>query len=146
MNKTQKEAWFGLGGILLCLGIFVWAGVKIFILKTIPEGITRFWPLPVFCVFMATSIVLLRRKQSPAEVDSDERDNLIKYRAVVACFVSVWVLLAAATAIPQFVVGEKAAIPVWLLSFVNLGVLFLAMLVYSVAVLIQYGWGQKGEK
>jgi amino acid transporter len=143
MNKTQKEAWFGLGGILLCLGIFVWAGVKIFILKTIPEGLTRFWPVLVFCVFMATSLVLLRRKQSPAEVESDERDRLIKYRAVLACFVSVWVLLAAATGIPQLVVGVKGSIPVWLLAFVNLGVLLIALLVYSVAVLVQYGRGGK---
>ena len=144
MNRTQKEAWFGLGGILLSLGIFVWAGVKLFILKTIPEGITRFWPVLVICVFMATSIVLLRRKQSPAEVESDERDRLIKYRAVVACFVSVWVLLAAASAIPSFVIGAKGSVPVWLLAFINLGVLLGAFLVYSAAVLLQYGRGTTG--
>ena len=143
MNRTQREAWFGLGGISLSLCIFVWAGVKLFIFKTIPEGITRFWPVLVICVFMATSIVLLRRKQSPAEVESDERDRLIKYRAVVACFVSVWVLLAAATGIPQLLVGVKGSIPVWLLAFINVGVLFIALLVYSAAVLFQYGRGAR---
>jgi hypothetical protein len=143
MNKTQKEACFGLGSILLCLGIFVWAAVKLFILKTLPEGLTRFWPLAVFYVFIATSIVLLRRKQSPTEVDSDERDRLIKHRAVVACFVSVWILLAAATGIPHLVVGVKGSLPVWLLTFINLGLLLIAMLVYFVAVLFQYGRGAK---
>jgi hypothetical protein len=116
------------------------------ILKTVPGVVERLWPLAVFCMLLAASIVLSRRKQSPAEVESDERDRLIKYRAVAACFVSVWVLLAAATIIPRFVVGIRGAIPVWLLAFINLGVLLGALLVYSAAVLLQYGPGQKGGK
>ncbi|MHC4426699.1 MAG: hypothetical protein ACYSYV_11470 [Planctomycetota bacterium] len=146
MNKTQKTAWFNLAGGLLCIGIHIWVVVRFLILKTVPGGVERLWPMLVFLVFAVTSIILLRRRQSPAEVDSDERDRLIKYRAVVACFVSVWFLLAAATLIPRFVVGIKGSIPVWLLAFVNLGVLLIAMLVYCVAVLIQYGRGAKGEK
>lgn len=146
MNKQQKIAWFNLVGTLLCFAFGIYIGVEIFILRRLPEGFGRFWPLAVFCVLTVTSIVLVRRKQSPAEVDSDERDNLIKYRAVIASFVSVWILLAAVTTIPRFVVGIKGSIPVWLLAFINLGVLLGALLVYSVAVLVQYGWGGKGEK
>ncbi|MHC4619338.1 MAG: hypothetical protein ACYTEQ_16455 [Planctomycetota bacterium] len=88
----------------------------------------------------------MRRKQSPTEVDTDERDRLIKYRAVVACFVSVWVLLATASAIPSFVIGAKGSIPVWLLVFINVGVLLISMLVYCAAILVQYGRPGKGEK
>ncbi len=146
MNKTQKVAWFNLAGALLCIAIIIWVVARLVILKTVPEAFERFWPLAVFCAFMVTSIVLLRRKQSPAEVDSDERDNLIKYRAVIASFVSVWILLAAAATIPRFVVGVKGSIPVWLLAFINLSVLLGALLVYSVAILVQYGWRNKGEK
>jgi hypothetical protein len=146
MNKTQKTAWFNLAAVLLCIAIHIWVIVRLLILRGVPEGLERFWPLVVFCIFAAISIILLRRRQSPAEVDSDERDRLIKYRAVVACFVSVWVLLAAATLIPRFVVGIKGSIPVWLLAFINLGVLLIAMLVHSIAVLVQYGKPNKGEK
>jgi len=147
MNKTQKVAWFNVAGTLLCIAITLWVVARLIILKTVPEGFERFWPLAVFCALMVTSIVLLRRKQSPAEVDSDERDNLIKYRAVVASFISVWILLAVATVIPRFVVGIKGSIPVWLLAFINLGVLFGALLVYSMAVLLQYGGRNKnGQK
>ncbi|HUW20005.1 MAG TPA: hypothetical protein VMW16_11955 [Sedimentisphaerales bacterium] len=146
MNRTQKEAWFNVAAAVLCIPIIAWALARLFILKRIPEGFERFWPLPVFIIFIVTSIVVMRRKQSPTEVESDERDNLIKYRAVVACFVSVWILLAAATGIPQLAVGVKGSIPVWLLAFINVGVLLIALLVYSAAVLIQYGRGQKGEK
>jgi hypothetical protein len=146
MNRTQKVAWFNLAGGMLCIAIHIWVVVRLLILKTVPGGVERFWPMAVFCVFVAASIVLLRRKQSPAEVDSDERDRLIKYRATVACFVSVWVLLAAATGIPQLVVGVKGSIPVWLLAFINVGILLIALLVYSAAVLLQYGRGDEGEK
>lgn len=148
MNRFQKLAWFNLVGILLCFAVLGHLFVEIFILKRLPESILgKFWPIIAYCVLTVISIILLRKKQSPAEVDSDERDNLIKKRAVIASFVSVWVLLAAASAIPRFVVGVKGSIPVWLLAFINLGVLLIALLVYSVAVLVQYSWGGKdGEK
>jgi len=146
MNKTQKTAWFNLASALLCIVISVWVAIEILVLHRIPEGIIRFWPVPVFCLFMAVSIILLRRRQSPAEVDSDERDNLIKKRAVIVSFVSVWILLFAASIIPRFIVGEKGTIAVWLLPIINLGVLLIVMLVYSVAVLVHYGREGKGEK
>ncbi len=78
-----------------------------------------------------------------SEVESDERDDLIKKRAVIASFVTVWILLAGVTVVPRFVVGIKGLIPVWLLAFINLGVFLGAVLVYLVAVLVQYGWGGK---
>ena len=144
MNRTQKVAWFNLAAASACIAIHIWVVVRFLILKTVPGGVERLWPLVVFCVLLAASIVLSRRKQSPAEVESDERDRLIKYRATVACFVSIWVLLAAATVIPRFVVGIKGSIPVWLLAFINVGVLLGALLVYSAAILVQYGRGGKG--
>jgi hypothetical protein len=144
MNRTQKVAWFNLAGVLVCIAIHIWVVVRFLILKTVPGGVERLWPAAVFCVLLAGSIVLSRRKQSPAEVESDERDRLIKYRAMAACFVSVWVLLAGATVIPRFVVGLRGAIPVWLLAFINLGVLLGALLVYTAAILVQYGREGKG--
>ena len=72
--------------------------------------------------------------------------DIIKKRAVLASFVSVWILLAAATAIPQFVIGTGGTIAVWLLTFINLGVLLGALLVYTVAILVQYGNGGKDNE
>jgi len=147
MNKTQKAAWFNLASALLCIAISVWVAVEILVLRRIPEGIIRFWPVPVFCLFMAVSIILLRRKQSPAEVDSDERDNLIKKRAVIVSFVSVWILLFAASIIPRFIVGDAELIPVSALPPVLFLIFLIVTLVWSVAVLVQYGrGGGDGEK
>ncbi len=148
MNKTQKSAIFCLVVFLIWAVVMAYPLISIFILKSWPESFfSRFWSMIAYFVFITTSIIFLRKKQSPNEPDFDERDDLIKKRAVLASFVSVWILLAAATAIPQFVIGIEGTIPVWLLTFINLGVLLGAMLVYSVAILVQYGRGGKdGEK
>ena len=145
MNKTQKSAIFCLVTFLFCVVVMAYPFISIFILKSWPESFfSRFWSMIAYFVFIAASIIFLRKKQSPAEPDFDERDNLIKKRAVLASFVSVWLLLAATTIIPRLIVGQDGSIPVWTLPLINLGVFLIAMLVYSVAILIQYGLG--GEK
>jgi len=68
---------------------------------------------------------------------------LIKKKAVLAAFVSVWIILLASSIIPRFIVGPDGAVPIWLLPIINVGVFYIVFLVYSVAVLIQYGWGAK---
>ena len=146
MNKTQKVALVNLAIMPLSIAVMMYPLVEIFVFKRTPERFGLYWVVIVFCVVMVPSVILLRRKQSASEVESDERDDLIKKRAVIASFISVWILLAGVTVIPRFVIGIKGSIPVWLLVFINLGVLLGAGLVYAVAVLIQYGRRGKGEK
>lgn len=139
MNKTQKGAWFGLSGCLICMASFGYIYLHFFVLKK-GAGLIGIWPLLVaYCFLIGMPVVFLRKKQSPNEVDKDERDSLIEKRAVIAAFVSVWILLFAATIIPRLIVGIDGAISVWSLAFINVGILFAVMLVYSVAVLVQYG-------
>jgi uncharacterized membrane-anchored protein len=144
MNKTQKGAWFNLVGTLLCFALGIYIVVEVFILRRLPEGFGRFWGLLAFWLVTGIAIIFIQKKQSPAEVDSDERDNLIKKRAVLASFVSVWILLFASSIIPRFIVGPNGSIPVWILPIINLCVLLIVMLIYSAALLIQYSRG--GQK
>ena len=144
MNKTQKGAWFCLVMALLCFASNIQLGVEMFVLKRLPEGFGRSWGLLAVLLVIGIAIVFIRKKQSPTEPDSDERDELIKKRAGQISFVSVWLLLAAVILIAALILGEAGSIPVYLLTFINLGVFLTAMLIYSVAILVQYGWG--GEK
>jgi hypothetical protein len=106
----------------------------------------RGWPLIVFWAFIVVTWICILRKQSPKEVDSDERDKLIKSRAVLIGFVSVWILLAAVSIALWLILGLDGAIPVWLLSIINLCVFSVVALIFQIAVLIQYGWrGKDGE-
>ena len=142
MNKTQKGAWFtfGVAILLLTFGLIIFT--QMFADGATSITLVRIWSL-VILFFMGISAVLLRIKQSRAEVDFDERDNSIKKNAVLVSFISLWVLLFAAGIIPSFVAGDAGSIPVCLLPIINLGVFIIVMLVYSTAVLVQYGWGIK---
>jgi hypothetical protein len=102
--------------------------------------------LLVISLFIIISVVLLRIKQSRGEVDFDERDNAIKKNAAMVSFVWLWALLIAASIIPTLIVGDEGAIPVCFLPVIHFAVFLIVMLVYSVAILVQYGRGVKGEE
>ena len=152
MNKTQKSALFSLVYILLLI-IFSVHSTKIILDVFSPEGcpnalkIVLFWAFLIFGFMVLSAFLLYRKKQSSAEVESDERDGLIKKRAVLVCFISVWILLISSYAVLWHIVGLDGSIPICILPLIYLGVFFAAMLVYNVTVLVQYGWGGKdGEK
>jgi hypothetical protein len=146
MNKTQKGAWFMLGGTLLLIafGIYIFAVMFAAGDRLKGTGWIRFGSLPL-TLFLIVGVLFIRRKQSPNEPDSDERDNDIKKNAVLASFVSVWVSLFLLNIIPVYIVGETGSIAVSEFPIINTGIVFIAMLVYSTAILIQYGRSDKGE-
>ena len=142
MNKIQKVTWVNFMGIVVTLAFVVFLLVEILIFKRLPETLLeKSWMPALLLLLMAAGLLLLRKRQSPREVESDERDKLIQKRAVLVAFVAVWVLLAAATLIPRLIVGIDGSIPVWVLPFINVTILLIVMLVYCGAVLIQYGRG-----
>jgi len=152
MNKTQKSALFSLINFLLLI-IFSVHITKIIRDVFSPESypnalkIVLFWAFIIFGFMGLSAFLLYRKKQSSAEVESDEHDDLIKKRAVLVCFISVWFLLIASYAILWHIVGLDGSIPLCILPLIYLGVFFAAMLVYNLAVLVQYGRGGKdGEK
>lgn len=152
MNKTQKGALFSLINLLLLI-IFTVHCIKIIRDVFSPESypnplkIVLFWACLIFGFMGLSAFLLYRKKQSSAEVESDERDDLIKKRAVLICFISVWFLLIASYAILWHIIGLDGSIPLCILPLIYLGVFTAAMLVYNVAVLVQYAWGGKdGEK
>ncbi|MFC1739493.1 hypothetical protein ACFL1G_10675 [Planctomycetota bacterium] len=145
MNKTQKSAVFSLVMFLFCAVVITYAFLTMFL---ITPKVSPIWTLVVpFGIILVTSIVWVRKKQSPTEVDFDERDDIIKKRAVIAGFISVWILLAIESVIPTIILGDKGSIPVSMLPIINVSIFIIAMMVCSIAVLVQYGWGRKdGEK
>jgi len=146
MNKTQKGAWCILIDSLFLILFGILLFTEIVILKNLFTSLHRFIALLLFS-FMVPLFIFLRKKQSTAEVESDERDRLITKRAILVSFVSVWVLLAAVCIIPRFIVGYTGSIPVWVLSVINFAIFLIAMFIYSAAILIQYGWrGKDGGK
>lgn len=145
MNRTQKTAWLNLSGFLANVTIFGYLLITILALKRLPNRLVILILLLLFGVPLAWGIFALRRKQSPAEPEADERDKTIMRNAVLASFFSTWLFLAVATLIPAFTLGQEGSLPVFLLPFIHFGVFCMAALVYFAAVLVQYGRARKGE-
>jgi hypothetical protein len=146
MNRTQKGAWFtlGIGSLLILFLAFVLRSMFVPGDRLAGVGLVRGWSWLVL-LFTTVSLFFVFRRQSPAEPAADERDRLIKRNAVLAAFISVWILLAVEAVLPPTLVGDCGAIPVAAISIINAAILFMTMLVYSAAVLVQYGRGVRNE-
>ncbi|MHC4528142.1 MAG: hypothetical protein ACYS29_09720, partial [Planctomycetota bacterium] len=75
MNKTQKAAWVSLALTVLLVAFSIRWIIMASTATTITKSALLLWFL-LFCGIAALAIVLFRRKQSPVEVDLDERDRL----------------------------------------------------------------------
>jgi hypothetical protein len=80
------------------------------------------------------------------KITFDERDKLIKRRAALAGFAMSYLFVGLACMIPFSVLGPKALISVRWLPMIFMGAALSSFFVHSVAVLVRYGWGGKGEK
>ncbi|MBN2591585.1 MAG: hypothetical protein JXA96_17095, partial [Sedimentisphaerales bacterium] len=63
----------------------------------------------------------------------------------VAFFSAIPIFLLASAA-PSLFVGKDGYVPVWSLPLVTLLLFSVILIIYSVAILIQYARGGKGEK
>ena len=156
MNRTQKDAICNLAITLSTALFFAYVLFVCFItvnravaarasnlLQEAPEDLAGrlfllFLPPIILFLLGVPLIVWSLKRQSPREVEADERDKLIKARAAVAAFISAWIVLPIVSVIPQLVLGYNGCVPAWLLPISGIGVLVIVSMVYSAAILAQY--------
>ena len=145
MNNTQRRALFTLSIsiMLIVFGVIIFTSMFMSGDKMAGVKSVKVWIWLILAVSTGGA-VFVHFKRRASQVDNDERDSSIKKNAVLVSFISLWFLLFAASLIPGFVAGDTDSIPVPLLPIINMGVFLIAMVVYSVAILAQYGRG--GEK
>jgi len=141
VNKTQKAAWFNLVTFVLFLAIATYVVIERVVMarKAWLLGSVWIWLIPL--LMGITLFILFRKKQSQLEVCLDERDKLIKKRALVTAYFTIWILLIAAFIICWLVVGREGSIPIIALGLMLYFVFLISSLVYQVTTLVQYGWG-----
>ena len=140
MNKTQKSAIVGLVLSLLLLASVI-AGMTATPTRSAISA--RFFLFLATFVVCAFSTIFLYRKQSLAEPAFDERDILIKQKATMYSFISLWLILIAACITVVTILGFEGSVPVYILPVSVLLMLVIAGIVYFVSVLVQYRWGGK---
>jgi len=146
MNKTQEGALTVLVITILLLLFSIFIPIAWFS----ETPILRKLPLFLFFlnfIMMGLSIIFLRKRQSSCEVVSDERDIIIKRKAAIASHITLWILVMSACTIPFIITDQRGTIPVSLLPPALFLTLVIVVLVYALAVLVQYGWrGKDGQK
>ena len=152
MNKTQKGALAVLIITLVLLLFSITLAIAWFSYEPILVIPPFFFFILTFLV-MGLSVIFLRRKQSPSEVDYDERDKIIKQKAIFASYITLWVLVFI-IASTTFVMTTEHGIPAnpdaqKIVMFSPPIVFFLMYLivkmVYSMTILIQYGWKKESN-
>lgn len=142
MNRTQKGAWFGLATSLLCITILVWGAIRIPNV-TIRGRILMYWPIAAFLLLLTIMFFVIRKKQSPTEVASDERDNMIRTRAVRASLISLLVMFPALACFMVLASNDEGMVNAFIMPGLSVLILLIAMAVYSITTLVQYGRGGK---
>lgn len=145
MNRTQKGA----------LAMLVITIVLLIFSITIPIAwfnerlVLRIFPLTLLVlvyIAMGLSVIFLRKRR-PSEVDYDERDIVIKRKAIFASYITLWILVFLACTIPFIIPALRIqTIPVSLLPIALFLMFIVVMLVYASTILIQYGWKEKGNE
>jgi len=145
MNRIQKMAWW--------MAIWMSAGG---ILATIATSVLLFiigmpWSkamagLAFLSIAGIGGLAPLIFKKDKGKVTYDERDQLIKNMAAVAGFGASYLVTGLACMLPFFILGPKATISTMWLPVISIATGLTAFLVHSIAILVQYGRGPKGEE
>ena len=139
MNRTQKTVLCSLVMVLLTLAMSAYVFFQLFVLKKTPGSLAgRLLPLVVLILVGGTLLVWALKRQSPREVEADERDKLITNRAAMAAFIAACVTLPVVSVIPRLIVGDNGCVPAWSLPFIIFGALLIPGTIYMTAVLAQY--------
>ena len=145
MNRWQKEARFTLIVMGLALAFSLTA-----------VGVLRFvfdfkWHSAMagfgFIALMGLSRVdpsmfRIKSKKPPL----DERDLLIKRKAMIAAYWGFWPIFVLMAMAPFFVYGPDGKVPVTYLCWMVFVGMFVVMTLYSTAILNEYGWGGKDNE
>jgi hypothetical protein len=144
MNKSQKGA----------LAVLIMTTVLLLFIISIPVAllsnivILKISPLLFFVLtflVMGLSIIFLKRKQSPSEVDYDERDIAIKQKAIFASYITLWILVAIICIVPGIMIDRTTIATYWpnILPIELFLLYIIVKLVYALTILVQYGRKEK---
>jgi hypothetical protein len=142
MNKYQKAARF----TLVLLGLALVLSISATLILHFAVGMS--WRASTagfafICIFGFSPIRPSFFKKDLRGLD--ERDLLIKYKAMIAAYWSFWPLFVISAMAPMFIYGPKGVVSVLYLCWMVFGGMWCVFFIYSVAILNEYGWSDKNE-
>ena len=145
MNRSQKIAWFNLAVILIALML---SGIAVaflaFVLALPLQAALGGLGFTGVIGFTGLSPFLFRKAKG--QVEFDERDQLYSMRAWFAGYCSSYLFFVVVCMTTWFIYGFKGTISVNVLPLTVLGGYMALILAHSLAILVQYGRTNTGEK
>ncbi len=143
MNRAQKIAWLFV--ITISLAVLLSAGaVGILSAKFgLPRAMAGLAFLSIAGIGGFGPLIF---KKDKGQVTCDERDRIINHRAALAGFGAAYLIVGLACMLPFFILGPDNSISVIWLPYIFGGSGLSMFFVHSVAILVQYGWRDKGDK
>ena len=143
MNRWQKIAWFTLivFGVALCVSLLAVAVAYFGFGLPIERAAGGFGFMGLMGLVGLSEVIFKKEK---GKVEIDERDHLIRKKAMVGAYSIFWFLFVLAAMAPFFVLGPDGEVSVKYLAGMVFGGMFVVMLVQAIVTLEQYGW-RKGK-
>ena len=142
MNKYQKDAWFTLIVLGLALGLSITTVLVLhFVMKmSWHSSMAGFGFIGIMGFSRIRPSLFKKDKQG-----LDERDLLIKQRAMMMSYWTLWPLLVLAAMVPFAILGPDGKISVLYLAYMVFGGMYWVFLIHSIVILEEYGWRNKNE-
>ena len=143
MNRYQKLAWLSLIVITATIIMTTTAiAIEVHIRGYSTIGFWFITPL----VILKFKPFLFKKPQGTDKVVCDERDGLIVKRALSFAYTTFWIVFVLSSFLLWWFIGPRNSVPTLTLPLMVLGGALFMRIVCSVAILVQYGRGGKGEK
>ena len=145
MNRYQKLAWWNL--IIITATIIITTTAIVIEIRWRGYSTIAPWFI-VILALLKLNPFLFKKPKGGSKVVSDERDKFIIKRAASFAFTTFWyVFFVASFAVHIFMGMEpNSSIPTITLPLMAAGGCLFLKILSSVAILVQYGRGGKGEK
>lgn len=137
MNRWQKMAWF----TLIILGVALGLSITTVLVLHFAAGVS--WRASMAGFGFIGLVGFSRIHPTFFKKDKrglDERELLIKQKAMVAAYWSFWPLFVLAAMTPFFVYGPDGVVSVLYLCWMVFGGMYWVLLIHSIAILNEYGW------
>ncbi len=134
MNRAQKIAWFDLKVVAISVPVSLLMVIVSLLAGTLVVALIGGLMLGIAALIMGLAPILF--KKHPGRVNYDERDAIIEKQAHLVGYCTLWCIFIATCMIAAFPAGPAILV----------ATLMTVKVVESVAILVQYGWREQGEK
>ena len=142
MNRAQKIAWFSLIMLTLSLGLSLIAVSVLYFGFGLPMRRAA-GGFGFFGIMGLSALAPVLFKKDKGKVELDERDLLIKNKAMLAAYWGFWPIFVIAAMVPFFIYGPVGVVSVKYLCGMVFGGMFIVILVQSLVTLQEFGWRDK---